>query len=146
MAPIVARIISTPVALLLHVAAGLLVIGVARSEFGTPPGTEFPYGTLLLLTLVPLLVSVWWPGATFWRRISAWAAGTAATVASFIAVRFLALEAVLWITLFTDPDGSFLWNVWPLLVVPPVTLLFGILAAWTVLRSGRRTTSSRSPA
>ncbi len=64
MAPIVARIISTPVALLLHVAAGLLVIGVARSEFGTPPGTEFPYGTLLLLTLVPLLVSVWWPGAT----------------------------------------------------------------------------------
>ncbi len=144
MAPIVARIISTPVALLLHVAAGLLVIGVARSEFGTPPGTEFPYGTLLLLTLVPLLVSVWWPGATFWRRISAWAAGTAATVASFMALRSVALKAFAWDALFGDPHN--LGAVWPLAGAVVVTLLFGILAAWTVLRSGRRTTSSRSPA
>ena len=144
MAPIATKIISTPVALLLHVAAGFLVFGLVLSEFGGPPATVFPYPYVLLLSLVPLLLCIWWSGATFWRRISAWAAGTAATVASFIAVRFLALEAVLWITLFTDPDGSFLWNAWPLLVVPPVTLLFGILAAWTVLRSGRRTTSSRS--
>ncbi len=143
MAPIATKIISTPVALLLHVAAGFLVIGFALSELGGPPATVFPYPYPLLLSLVPLLLCIWWSGATFWRRISAWAAGTAATVVSFIAVRFLALEAFAWYAVFGDPYS--LGAVWPLLVLPPVTLLFGILAAWIVLRSGRRTTSSRLP-
>ena len=138
------RIISTPVALLLHVAAGFLVIGGAQTEFGTPPATEFPYAFILLLTLVPLLVSVWWPGATFWRRISAWAAGTAATVVSFMALHPVALEAFARNMPVRNPYS--LAAVWPLLSLAAVTPLFGILAAWIVLRSWRRTTSSRPPA
>ncbi len=137
MAPIAAKIISTPVALLLHVVAGFFVVGHAQIEFGAPLATKFPYGFLLLLTLVPLLVSIWWPRATFWRRISAWAAGTAATVVSFMALHPVALEAHL--------PGT-LAAVWPLLSLAAVTPLFGILAAWIVLRSWRRTTSSRPPA
>jgi hypothetical protein len=139
MAPIGIKLVATPVALLLHIAAGLMAIGIAQREFGGPSGTEFPYALPLLLTVAPLMVSIWWKGAAFWRRVVAWATGTTLTVATFAALHPVALKAFAWDAVYGDPYS--LGAVWPLAGASVGALLAGVISTRMVLRFKRGATS-----
>lgn len=135
MKQIVVKLVLSAVGLLLQMAAGLFVIGVAQKEFGAPNGIEFPYGLLLLLMLAPLLISIWSTGVTVWRRIGGWAVGTIFTVSSFLVLRHVALRAYTWSAVYGDPYS--LAALWPLAGVTVGCLLIGILSTWLVLRTNR---------
>lgn len=126
-----AKLILTPVVLMLQVAVAIFVIGIAR-ELGAPAGSEFPYALLVALTLPPVLICIWSTKTTLRRRIGGWFVGVALTMGLFLVLHPVALKAYAFDALYNDPFR--LEAVWPLIGVTVGSLLIGIVSARMVLR------------
>ncbi len=143
MKPLVTKLVSTVVALPLHLAVGVLVAGFIEVELGGPSGLDFPYVVPMLLASAPLLISIWSTGATFWRRVGAWAVGTILLTGSFTLLRPVVLKASAWNPLNGPYDPAMFF--WPSAMLVVGSLLLGVLSTMLVLRVKRHRGRSAQP-
>jgi hypothetical protein len=115
----------------------LLLIWISQAKLDAPPGTEFPYGVLLLFLFVPLLTAIWMRGR-FGRKVGAWLAGVICVVVSLLVLYPIAATAAMWGLrgLFTGGD--------PFQAEPQVLGVYaawfasGFVPAWMILRRSRQ--------
>lgn len=122
---------------IVQIGGALLVVG-AVVQSGGRSGSEFPYLVVIFLTLVPLLSAIWMRHGSVLKKISAWAVGVACVVVGLatahpIAMRLLASHA-------QSGDLYTFGGIWPLLVLYPLGILFGLVPVWLMLR-GRSATA-----
>lgn len=118
----VAKLAATVVAVPLYLGLWALALGGIQRELGAPPGTQFPYGLLLILTMVPLLMAIWSSEASISRRTGAWAIGTTVTIGSLLMLRPVALKAYAWEALYAIPSPLPRSGLWPVQRLEPCCL------------------------
>lgn len=135
------RVLATIITVPLQAVVVLFLIWISQAAFGAPPGTEFPYGVLLLFLFVPLLTAIWMRG-TFGRKVGAWLAGVICVVASVLVLYPIAAMAAMWGLrgLFTggDPFEAEL----PVLGVYAAWFVSGFVPVWMILRRPRQASAS----
>jgi hypothetical protein len=117
--------------IVLHFVVGFFAIGVARTEFGAPP--EFPYGFLLVVSLVPTIMSASASGGRI-NRLIAWVVGVGAVMVIMIGLRPMIVRALAWsVVEGTGPMMPEVYlGIWAAFAAG--TALIAALATWAILR------------